>query len=104
MKISKKGIFDDFAQDLSATEKKVLYAAEAPTNVKVLESAIDQPAWRNKLSWYIVAADDRAISPKLEAMMARTIHATTETIKSSHLVMLSHPREVARLIESAASH
>lgn len=104
VKISKAGIFDDFAQDLSTTEKEVLYVAEAPTNVKSLGGTIDQPAWQNKPSWYIVAANDRAISPKLEATMAQTIHATTETIKSSHVVMLSHPREVAEMIERAAEH
>lgn len=102
VRISKAGIFEDFAQDLTQTEKGVLYVAEAPTNVKSLGGAIGQPAWRNKPSWYIVAADDRAISPKLEATMAQTIHATTETIKASHVAMLSHPREVADVIERAA--
>ncbi|MEW6644733.1 MAG: alpha/beta hydrolase [Pseudomonadota bacterium] len=102
VRISKTGIFDDFAQDLTPTERAVLYAAEAPTNVKSLGGVIDTPAWRSKPSWYIVAAGDRAILPALEATMARTINATTRTIKSSHLAMLSHPREVAEVIERAA--
>ncbi|MEN2474220.1 alpha/beta hydrolase [Burkholderia sp. GS2Y] len=81
-----------------------LGATRASTNVKSLGGAIGQPAWRNKPSWYIVVADDRAISPKLEATMAQAIHATTETIKASHVAMLSHPRELADVIERAAGH
>ncbi len=102
--ISKKGIFDDFAQDLTPSEKDVLYAAEAPTNVKSLGGVIDIPAWRSKPSWYVVASADRAILPTLESTMAQSIHATTQTIKSSHVAMLSHPGEVAEVIERAADH
>lgn len=104
VRISKKGIFDDFAQDVTSSEKEVLFAAEAPTNVKSLGGVIDTPAWRTKPSWYIVASDDRAILPTLEATMAKSIHATTQTIKSSHVAMLSHPREVVDVIERAADH
>jgi len=102
LKLSEKGVAEDFAQDVTPTEKSVLYAAEAPTNVKSLGGQISTPAWRSKPSWYIVAENDRAIQPGLEKTMAQAIHATTITVPSGHVVMLSKPAEVAAVIEKAA--
>lgn len=104
LSLTKTGVYDDFAQDLSEKEKAVLFAAQAPTNVKALGGNISSAAWHNKPSWYIVASADRAIPPTLEATMAKTIHATTTTIKSSHVAMLSKPADVAEVIEHAAAH
>lgn len=102
LKLSKNGIYESFAQDLSAGEKALLYAAQAPTNAKSLGGNISSAAWHSKPSWYIVASQDRAIQPQLEASMASKIHATTTTVASSHVPMLSHPDAVAAVIEKAA--
>ena len=104
LSLTKTGVYDDFAQDLPEREKAVLYAAQAPTNVKALGGTISSAAWHNKPSWYIIASSDRAIPPGLEATMAKTIHATTTTVKSSHVAMLSKPADVAEVIERAAAH
>jgi pimeloyl-ACP methyl ester carboxylesterase len=102
LKLTKAGIYESFAQDLSASEKAILYAAQAPTNAKSLGGNISNAAWHSKPSWYIVASKDRAIQPDLEASMASKIHATTTTVASSHVPMLSHPDAVAAVIEHAA--
>ena len=104
LKLTKTGVYEDFAQDVTMAEKLELYAAQAPTNGKALGGTISLPAWRSKASWYIVAAEDRAISPTLEAAMAKTIQAKTTTIKGSHLIMLSKAPAVAAVIEDAAAH
>ncbi len=103
LKLSKAGVYEDFAQDVTAGEKAQLFAAQAPTNVKSLSGNISTPAWRSKPSWYIVSSEDRAILPALETSMAKTIKASTVTIKASHVVMLSHPGEVATVIERASA-
>jgi pimeloyl-ACP methyl ester carboxylesterase len=102
LKISKDGIYESFAQDLSPAEKAILYAAQAPTNAKSLGGNVSNAAWHTKPSWYIVASKDRAIPPELEVTMANKIHATTTTVASSHVPMLSHPDVVATVIEQAA--
>jgi pimeloyl-ACP methyl ester carboxylesterase len=51
----------------------------------------------------VVAANDRMIAPEQEANMAKQIKATTTTLSSSHVAMLSHPEEVAKVIEDAAA-
>lgn len=104
LKLSREGVFEDFAQDLTPEEKLVLFAAQSPTNVKALGGNVTTAAWRTKPSWYIVAAADRAIPPVLEAMMAKAMGADTISVPSSHVVMLSHPRAVADVIVKAVAH
>jgi pimeloyl-ACP methyl ester carboxylesterase len=104
LKLTKTGVFDDFAQDVTPAEKLELYAAQSPTSTKSLGGAIGAAAWHSKPSWYVVAAEDRAIPPTLEATMAKTIRAKTTTVKGSHLIMLSKAPVVAAVIEEAASH
>jgi pimeloyl-ACP methyl ester carboxylesterase len=104
LKLTQKGVSEDFAQDVSPAEKVLLFAAQAPTNVKSLGGAVSAPAWRTKPSWYIVADQDRAIPPALEATMAKTIKAKTSRLQGSHLIMLSKSSAVATVIEEAAAH
>ena len=64
--------------------------------------SVPQAAWKTIPSWYIVAQDDQALNPNLERFFAKRIGAKTTEIKSSHVPFISHPAEVARLIEQAA--
>ena len=59
-------------------------------------------AWRSKPSFAIVATDDLVISPALERAMYRRAGSTVTDIRSGHMVNMSHPEEVARVIETAA--
>lgn len=104
LKLTHAGVYDDFAQDASPAEKLLLFSAQAPTNVKSLGGTISNAAWRTKSSWYIVASQDRAIQPSLEATMAKTIKARTTTVAGSHMIMLSHAPDVAAVISQAAAH
>ena len=103
VKITPNGIAEDFAQDLPATEIEVLAATQVPTNIAALKAEVSAPAWKSKPSWYIIAANDRTISPELEAAEAKKIGATTTTAQSSHVIMLSRPSKVADVIFEAAS-
>ena len=103
LKLTPKGIAEDFAQDLSAKEIAVLTATQVPTSVAAMKGEITTPAWKSKPSWYIIAENDRAISPDLEAAQAKKIGATTTTVASSHVIMLAQPSKVAGVIFDAAS-
>ena len=50
----------------------------------------------------MIASEDRIISPQLEAIMALTINATTVTVHSSHVIMLSKPEAVVDVITHAS--
>jgi len=96
------GVFENFAQDLPLAEKKLIFATQGATNSAVFGARVANVAWKAKPSWYVVAANDRMIQPDLERKFAKAMKATTLTLPSSHLPMLSHPAEVAKLIIQAA--
>ncbi len=97
-----KGIEENFAQDLSAAEKRVLVATQGPTNGAALGGKVTTAAWKSKPNWYIVATNDRMIQPELEQRFAKAMNAKTISLPSSHVPMLSHPSEVAKFIVEAA--
>lgn len=105
LKLTANGIAEDFAQQLTPKEQGTLFAAQGPASATGALGApvIGPAAWRTKPDWYIVAADDRAISPDLERTMAQRMGAVTITLPSCHVVMLAEPEEVTRFILRAAS-
>jgi pimeloyl-ACP methyl ester carboxylesterase len=103
LKITEAGVKNDFAQDLSPTEKDVLFAAQAPTAAGAFGENVSAAAWKTKPSWYLVANQDRAIPPNLERAMAKTIKAKTIEVAASHVAMLSRPQETANLILEATA-
>jgi pimeloyl-ACP methyl ester carboxylesterase len=102
--LSPEGIETAFAQDLTQEEKALLIAVQPQTAGSIFDAKPTAAAWRNKPSWYIVASNDNMIAPEQERSMAKQINATTTVLPSSHVAMLSHPKEVARVIEDAASY
>ena len=103
LKLTEAGVKNDFAQDLSSTEKDVLFAAQAPTAGVAFGDNVSTAAWKTKPSWYLVAKQDRAIPPVLERAMAKTIKATTIEVDASHVAMLARPQETANLILEATA-
>lgn len=101
--VTAKGIAEDFAQDLPSNEQKILTATQGPTAAAVFGANITAAAWKSKPSWFVIAGNDRAIPPELERAEAAAMRATSITLPSSHVPMLSHPKEVAELIEQAAA-
>jgi pimeloyl-ACP methyl ester carboxylesterase len=101
--LSQEGIKTVFAADLSPKDQELLYATQIPANKALFGGQSIEPAWKNKPTWYIVAKNDKAIHPDLERFMAKRMNAKTTEIESSHVVMLSHPKEVLQIIKEAAA-
>ena len=59
-------------------------------------------AWKSLPSWYLIATDDQALPPPAQRLFAKRMGATVVEIPSSHVAMVSHPRDVVRLTETAA--
>ena len=100
---TRRGIAEDMAQDLPEKEQQILTATQGQTAAAVFGATVTTAAWKSKPSWAVIAGNDRAIPPKLEKDEAASIKATSITLPSNHLAMLSHPREVAEVIEQAAA-
>ena len=75
---------------------------QKPLNAAILGASVPVAAWKSIPTWYIVAQDDRAISPDLERFFARRMDATTTEIRSSHVPFISQPEAVAKVIRAAA--
>ena len=101
--VTPKGIAEDFAQDLSDEEKQVFTATQTPTAAAVFGATITTAAWKTKPSWCVIASNDRTVPPELQKAEATAMKATSISVPSSHVPMLSQPKAVADLIEQAAA-
>lgn len=101
--IDREKFHEVFAQDVSTAEAKVLAATQKPPSKTIFDQSVDRAAWKTIPSWYLVGREDRAINPELERFMAKRIGARTTELKASHVSYISHPKEVAKLIEAAAT-
>src|SRR6266481_1877836 len=97
--------YEYFAADLPAEKAALMARSQVLNAAENFKAIITTPAWRNKPSWMLVAAADRTINPDLERWYAaRAGSHRIEVSGASHSVYVSRPREVAALIEEAASH
>lgn len=101
--ISEEGVKSVFANDLSTKQQALVYATQSPAFHTVFEDKSGTPAWKNKPTWYVVAKNDKTISPDLERFMAKRMKAKTIEIASGHVLMISKEKEVLNVIEEAAS-
>ena len=100
--LSREGVGKAFAADLTPQEQDVVYAVQQPASKGVFGDVGVNAAWRTKPSWYVIASEDHAINPELEMKMAKRANAKTTVLKSSHVAMLSKPKEVLAVIMDAA--
>lgn len=93
-----------FAADLSSEQAAVMARSQVFNFADNFSATITTAAWRTKPSWMLVAGSDRTINPDLERWYAKRAGShTVEVAGASHSVYVSHPREVASVIESAAT-
>lgn len=94
-----------FAADVSVSDAKLMAATQRPIKEAALTEASTKPAWKSKSAWFIYGDRDKNIPPQLSAFMATRAHARKAVVVkgASHLVMVSNPEPVARLIEDAAT-
>jgi pimeloyl-ACP methyl ester carboxylesterase len=92
-----------FAAGVGLDRARVMHAFQQPLAGDAFSGPMGDPAWKFLATWYLVAARDQVIPPDTERMFARRMDATTVEVSSGHLVMVSHPEEVANLIDVAAT-
>ena len=102
MRLADEDVGKYLAPDLSSAEVNLLTVSQGPINTAAFGEKVTVAAWRTKPSWSIVAENDQMIPPSLERDEAKAMHAKTTLLPSSHVVMLSHPKEVAAVIIQAA--
>jgi pimeloyl-ACP methyl ester carboxylesterase len=91
-----------FAADVDPVKARVMYAVQQPLAATAFNEAMGVPAWKSLPSWYLIATDDQALPPPAQHLFAKRMGATIIEVPSSHLPFVSHPRDVVKLIETAA--
>jgi pimeloyl-ACP methyl ester carboxylesterase len=91
-----------FAADVDPAKARVMYDVQQCLAMSTFDDVMGVPAWKSHPTWYLVATEDQAIPPDAERMFAKRMGASTVEVASSHVAMVSHPDEVARLIQAAA--
>src|ERR1700733_11064483 len=92
----------DFAADVPAPLADFMAISQAPITADSFSAKTTVAAWSQKPSYAVVSSGDRMINPDLERFMAGRAKSQTIELQGSHAIFLSHPKEVAALIEKAA--
>jgi pimeloyl-ACP methyl ester carboxylesterase len=92
----------DFAADLPKSTAEFMALSQVPISTEAFGAKATVAPWKSKPSFAAIARDDRMINPELERTMAKRAHSDTIELPGSHAVYVSHPKEVAALIEKAA--
>jgi pimeloyl-ACP methyl ester carboxylesterase len=93
-----------FAADVPLAKARLMAVAQRPlTDAAGAEKSV-ATAWKTLPSWWVYGEADRNIPPAALKWMADRAHARQVVAipGASHVVMISHPHEVAKLIEAAA--
>lgn len=99
--LSEDDFTNHFAADVDPATAKYMFAVQQPLASNTFGDAMGVPAWRSLPTWYLVATEDQAIPPPAEQMFAKRMGATTIEVPSSHVAMVSHPKEVLGLVQLA---
>lgn len=95
-----------FAADLPIDKAKLMAAGQRPVTTKALNEAMTSaPAWKKLPSYFVYGKADKNIPAQAIEFMAKRANAKKVVAidGASHVVMTSHPAEVAALIETAAN-
>ena len=92
----------DFAADLPEAQSEFMAHSQMPVSSTAFNAKLTTAAWRDKPSYAIIATEDRALNPEIARWMAKRAGSKVTLVKASHAVHISHPRAVARVIETAA--
>jgi len=101
--LSEEDFINHFAADVDPVKARVMDAVQQPLAAAAFNQVMDVPAWKSLPSWYLIATDDQALPPAAQRLFAKRMGATVIEIPSSHVAMVSHPRDVVRLTELAAA-
>ena len=93
----------DFAADIPKATAHFMSISQVPIAAAIFDAKVTTAAWSQKPSYAVVAQQDRMINPELERFMSKRAKSNTIELPGSHAIFLSHPQEVAALIEKAAN-
>jgi pimeloyl-ACP methyl ester carboxylesterase len=97
-----EGFHESFCADIPADDAAFYAICQRPLAGVALTEAAPTPAWRSRPVWAVLPTADRCIDPGVHRFSYNRMSATvTEIEGSSHVAMISHPKEVADVVMTA---
>ncbi|WP_213804163.1 alpha/beta hydrolase [Granulicella sp. dw_53] len=97
-----EGFSKAVAHRVSQEQATIMFAVQRPIAVKCIQEKAPRPTWGTKPSWYLLAEEDRMISPETQLYMANRMGATVRSHQVDHSPMLTAPDLVVEVILEAA--
>jgi pimeloyl-ACP methyl ester carboxylesterase len=85
-------------QDLAT----IMFAVQRPIALQCIQEKAPVPAWKTKPSWFLLAEEDRMISPETQRYMATRMGANIRSHPVDHSPMLTAPDLVVEVLLDAA--
>jgi pimeloyl-ACP methyl ester carboxylesterase len=100
--LAPQGFHESFCADIPADDAAFYAISQRPIASVALTEAAPTPAWRSRPVWAVLPTADRCIDPGVHHFSYERMGATvTEIEGASHVVMISHPKEVAEVVMTA---
>jgi pimeloyl-ACP methyl ester carboxylesterase len=100
--LAPEGFHESFCADIPADDAAFYAISQRPLAGVALTEAAPTPAWRSRPVWAVLPTADRCIDPGVHRFSYDRMGATvTEIDGSSHVAMISHPKEVAEVVKTA---
>jgi pimeloyl-ACP methyl ester carboxylesterase len=98
-----EGFQNAFAQNVSAQQARLLCAVQRPIAVPCIQEKSPKPGWKSTPSWFLIAEEDRMISPATQKFEAERMRATVQSAKVDHTPIITAPWWVVDLIVKAVA-
>jgi pimeloyl-ACP methyl ester carboxylesterase len=89
------------AHNASPDQTTIMAAVQRPISVSCIQEKAPAPAWKVKPSWFLLAEEDRMISPATQQFMAERMGANIRSHKVDHTPMYAAPDLVVGIIPEA---
>ena len=100
--LAPEGFHESFCADIPGDDAAFYAVSQRPLAGVALTEAAPIPAWRSRPVWAVLGTADRCIDPGVHRFSYERMGATvTEIEGASHVVMISHPKEVAEVVTTA---
>src|SRR5215468_6274887 len=100
--LAPEGFHESFCADVPADDAAFYAISQRPLAGVALSEAAPAPAWRGHPVWAVLPTADRCIDPGVHRFSYERMNAQiTEIEGSSHVAMISHPKEVAAVVMTA---
>ena len=100
--MTEEGFRQAVAHKVPQDQAAILSAVQRPISVKCIQEKAPAPLWKTTPSWFLLAEEDRMISPETQLYMANRMNANVRSHQVDHSPMLTAPDLVVEVILEAA--